>query len=135
MEKNGKVNPSELPFLVTHWLSNFQARHEEGDNDDAIRRIHDAASQMASAFSDLGMFGTANKVRGVLTLVLRHASKHPVLIILSSHNSLCSRLVITARKILRSLHRTKISSGSGAKFLRISWKSLLRRRPPLLRRR
>jgi hypothetical protein len=60
MENDSKLNPSELPFLVTHWLSNFQA----GDGkDDALRRIHEAASQMASAFTDLGMFGTANQVR------------------------------------------------------------------------
>jgi hypothetical protein len=61
MENSSKLDPSELPFLVTHWLSNFHTGND-GDKDDAVRRLHEAASQMASAFSDLGMFGTANQV-------------------------------------------------------------------------
>ena len=61
MENSNKLDSSELPFLVTHWLSNFQTGND-GDNHNAVRRLHDAAQQMASAFSDLGMFGTANQV-------------------------------------------------------------------------
>ena len=62
MENKSQLNPSDLPFLVTHWLSNFRATNQEKDGDDAIRRIHDAARHLSSAFSDLGLFGTANKV-------------------------------------------------------------------------
>lgn len=52
------INPSELPFLVTHWLSNF-----DGDeNNEAVKRLRSAASEVASAFSDLGAFGTSNNV-------------------------------------------------------------------------
>lgn len=75
MENSNRLNPSELPFLVTHWLSNFQTGLH-GDNHDAVRRLHDAASQLASAFSDLGMFGTANQVRfGETDLSYRNLSR------------------------------------------------------------
>lgn len=62
------IDASELPFLVTHWLSNFQASSSSNSNSnsninqEALQRIHQAAADMASAFSDLGAFGTANQV-------------------------------------------------------------------------
>jgi hypothetical protein len=61
------IDAAELPFLVTHWLSNFQASSSSTNantntNPDALQRIHQAAAEMASAFSDLGAFGTANQV-------------------------------------------------------------------------
>jgi hypothetical protein len=55
-----KLDPSELPFLVTHWLANFDTPTSESQ--DAVQRIRDAASEMASAFSQLGLFGTLHPV-------------------------------------------------------------------------
>jgi hypothetical protein len=89
MENNSKLNPAELPFLVTHWLSNFHASNEDAANDDAVRRLQDAASQMASAFTDLGVFGTANKVSAHCAVISPFSatwSRFPVLIFLSSHS-------------------------------------------------
>ena len=65
---------SELPFLVTHWLANYKATtcNSEDDRrrDDAIQRIHCAASEIASAFSVLGAYGTTYMVSySFLTLV------------------------------------------------------------------
>jgi len=83
---------SELPFLVTHWLSNYgscgaaEARvqsdgGQSGDGEDgtscltvterhsttersadAVARIRRAASELANAFQDLGAYGTTNSV-------------------------------------------------------------------------
>jgi hypothetical protein len=59
---------SELPFLVTHWLSGYQLEniHDSTlDNNDikkrneAVRIIHRAATEIASAFSSLASFGTS----------------------------------------------------------------------------
>lgn len=55
---------SELPFLVTHWLANYQ-ESGEGDPQDrkeAIERLRNAASEMACAFSALGAYGTSTRV-------------------------------------------------------------------------
>ena len=43
------VNSSDLPFLVTHWLSNY------GENS----RIRELGSELARAFGEQGAFGTA----------------------------------------------------------------------------
>jgi hypothetical protein len=85
------VDGRELPFLVTHWLANYDgssgssttvASASPGEcptNDDnntsstnntnnnnhaeAIQRIHRAASELAAAFADAGAFGTFQMVR------------------------------------------------------------------------
>lgn len=65
---------TELPFLVTHWLSNYankKGRKEDGD-EDAIRRVRKAASDLASAFSSLGAFGSANVVGPYIGVLPRH---------------------------------------------------------------
>jgi hypothetical protein len=63
-----RLELSELPFLVTHWLSGYQLPENipdpyVDDNDiikrkEAMRRIHRAAAEIASAFSSLALFGT-----------------------------------------------------------------------------
>jgi hypothetical protein len=61
-----RIPTSELPFLVTHWLANYEAANPDGDRDrgreDAIQRIRSAASEIASALSVLGAYGTTNMV-------------------------------------------------------------------------
>ena len=65
----------ELPFLVTNWLAHFSsssssaaAEMNEPDSAEtkqqalARQRIRHAASELASAFSTLGAFGTAARV-------------------------------------------------------------------------
>ena len=82
------MNHEELPFLVTHWLANFasaaaSAGHPSDvgppalpagagasstaaataeEREEALRRLHRAASDVASAFAALGMFGSATTV-------------------------------------------------------------------------
>jgi hypothetical protein len=61
----------ETPFLVTHWLSEYEMRYSpQGTNEegfearqDALKRIRRAASELASAFSAIGAYGTTSKVR------------------------------------------------------------------------
>ena len=69
---------SDLPFLVTHWLSNaIPSRNRcslrtpndlDGNDDnetkkqDAIDRIRNATRDLADAFADLGMFGATLNV-------------------------------------------------------------------------
>jgi len=69
---DGSSPPSvaELPFLVTHWLANYQRQQqhqEEGDqqSDKAIERLRNATSEMAAAFSALGAYGTTSRVSAV----------------------------------------------------------------------
>lgn len=63
-----RPSPSELPFLVTHWLSNYQIPRPSGDDqvdrrqEEALERLRQAASQVSSAFADLGSFGVSNVV-------------------------------------------------------------------------
>lgn len=57
----------DLPFLVTHWLANYSNEASQSDSrdrngEDAVLRIRRAASQIASAFSVLGAYGTASRV-------------------------------------------------------------------------
>ena len=57
----------EIPFLVTHWLSNFGRTHGAGSEEaqaqkEAIATIRRAASEIASAFSTLGAYGTTLRV-------------------------------------------------------------------------
>ena len=81
---------SELPFLVTQWLSQYEPAGSHSDNPSAnnnndnlerqltsttnavgseeerraaVRRLRHAASEMAAAFATLGAFGTASLVR------------------------------------------------------------------------
>lgn len=56
------IDSSELPFLVTHWLSNFPESTSNNNSHEAIQRLRQAAADMAAAFSDLGAFGTTNQV-------------------------------------------------------------------------
>lgn len=72
-----EMDGSELPFLVTHWLRNFQASQgtapegsdsaassgvSEEQRKAALGRIQRATSELASAFSALGVYGTASVV-------------------------------------------------------------------------
>jgi hypothetical protein len=82
---NNNRDPSELPFLVTHWLStvyqlpgsskqkNGAAAAPAGDltveQKDAMDKIRRAAADLASAFSTLGAFGTASRVSVVCAVL------------------------------------------------------------------
>ena len=58
-----------LPFLVTHWLSDFSASEaagstpEQQQQQEAVEKIQKAAAELAAAFSSLGAFGTRVVVR------------------------------------------------------------------------
>ena len=54
---------ANLPFLITHWLSNFKPGQEDGGDARGISRVHKAAAELASAFRDLGAYGQALNVR------------------------------------------------------------------------
>jgi len=64
LQDDASIPSSELPFLVTHWLANYQSKVPEEFIDrqeqDAIQQIHNAAAELASAFTSLGAYGTAN---------------------------------------------------------------------------
>lgn len=60
--ENQKVDPSELPFLVTHWLSNFQHSSYKPNESGPLNQIKKAASELALAFEELGSFGKTNLV-------------------------------------------------------------------------
>jgi hypothetical protein len=64
-------DPTELPFLVTHWLSTLYepkggkknaAADTNVEQKEAMDKIRRAAADLASAFSTLGAFGTASRV-------------------------------------------------------------------------
>jgi hypothetical protein len=68
-------DPTELPFLVTHWLSTLYqpqggkknaadaaATAADVEQTEAMDKIRRAAADLASAFSTLGAFGTASRV-------------------------------------------------------------------------
>lgn len=62
MSSNPSPWTEALPFLVTHWLANFE-RDKSGVNDNeerqrALERIRNASAEIASAFYSLGSFGT-----------------------------------------------------------------------------
>jgi hypothetical protein len=72
-------DPTELPFLVTHWLStlynpkggkkNAAATDTNTTNveqKEAMDKIRRAAADLASAFSTLGAFGTASRVSTIV---------------------------------------------------------------------
>ena len=76
---SSKRDPTELPFLVTHWLSTLynpqggkknaaagtNAAADTNTNveqQEAMDKIRRAAADLASAFSTLGAFGTASRV-------------------------------------------------------------------------
>ena len=63
------IDVSELPFLVTHWLHNFNPNEngQEGNSSKensrekqlALERIRKATSELASAFTSLGAYGSS----------------------------------------------------------------------------
>jgi len=53
---------TDLPFLITHWLANYNANTEDPDKKQALEQMKKATSQLASAFSTLGAFGTTIRV-------------------------------------------------------------------------
>jgi hypothetical protein len=68
-------DPTELPFLVTHWLSTLYnpqggkknaadtaAADTSVEQKEAMDKIRRATADLASAFSTLGAFGTASRV-------------------------------------------------------------------------
>lgn len=67
MDETARNNASlpELPFLVTHWLHNYQGPEAGGGNrerEEAIDRLRNATSEMAAAFSSLGAYGASSRV-------------------------------------------------------------------------
>ena len=56
----------EIPFLVTHWLANYEKSKSTGSGDEkekaAMAKIRNAASEIASAFATLGAYGTTLRV-------------------------------------------------------------------------
>jgi hypothetical protein len=84
--------PSEIPFLVTHWLQKFCAEpigreqaqdasvRLKGDKTEVIspseqaqmKRVHAAVAELSSAFSALGSFGQSIAVRfdGTICVIL-----------------------------------------------------------------
>ena len=69
---NDDSPPSELPFLVTHWLANFRQPENEGDlqHEEAMERLRNATSEIAAAFSSLGTFGPSSRVSAALYRLL-----------------------------------------------------------------
>jgi hypothetical protein len=72
---NSNRDPTELPFLVTHWLSTLYqpqggkknaadaaATAADVEQTEAMDKIRRAAADLASAFSTLGAFGTTSRV-------------------------------------------------------------------------
>ena len=63
---------TDLPFLVTHWLAHYNHQSEQGnqsftagrtpEEQEAVKRIRRAASELSSAFHALGSFGTTSRV-------------------------------------------------------------------------
>lgn len=69
----------ELPFLVTHWLSEYFGgdQHNAGtmEQQAAVTKIHKAAADLASAFSAIGAFGSSVRVRTSFLLFVSHMKK------------------------------------------------------------
>ena len=65
----------ELPFLVTHWLANFEKNGRSGNEQArecerlAMAKIRRATSEIASAFASLGAYGTTLRVSEILLSV------------------------------------------------------------------
>ena len=55
----------QLPFLVTHWLSQYSSNtaSESLEEQEALDRVRRATSELAGAFASLGAYGTAMRVR------------------------------------------------------------------------
>ena len=59
-----------LPFLVTHWLANFEGGEtnnlDDSNNNEerrrAVERINNASAEIAAAFSSLGAYGITRPV-------------------------------------------------------------------------
>jgi hypothetical protein len=63
-------NAAEIPFLVTHWLANYETKEQKEEHLRAIQRIRKATSDIASAFASLGAYGTAFQVSSTVALPL-----------------------------------------------------------------
>ena len=65
-ESHGSGDTDDIPFLVTHWLEQFGKGNKQGlatqDQAEAFEKIRRATSEIASAFSALGAYGTMNRV-------------------------------------------------------------------------
>jgi hypothetical protein len=88
MDGNNQIS-QDLPFLVTHWLANYNKNNGNGNNEEtattastttttntavdelqtmqrraeAMAKIRKATSDIASAFASLGAFGATTRVR------------------------------------------------------------------------
>ncbi|KAL7563259.1 hypothetical protein ACA910_016626 [Epithemia clementina (nom. ined.)] len=62
------LDRGEIPFLVTHWLANY-----EGDPA-IVNRIRHAAAALASAFSDAGVFGSVSQTSFSTPGLARHTN-------------------------------------------------------------
>jgi hypothetical protein len=67
VQGDASVNQGDLPFLVTQWLAKYGGEQKEGEMTDpkqqqALDTIRRATTDIASAFSSLGAFGTTYRV-------------------------------------------------------------------------
>lgn len=73
----------EMPFLVTHWLANYGATPTVGrtnpEEQEAVNRIRKAASEIASALSTLGAYGTTVQVSSSLSKYKNQNQAHNIL--------------------------------------------------------
>jgi len=79
MESSDQIGSSEIPFLVTKWLSRFQSNNDETNDDikaKAMDKIRQATNDLAKAFSELGAFGKTVIVRFETCPVLKTHSCH-----------------------------------------------------------
>ena len=69
---------SEVPFLVTHWLANYNGGNTTNlspQQKEAIEKIRKATSQIASAFTSLGAFGQSMPVSGTKDNALERTNR------------------------------------------------------------
>ena len=67
MEETGfsQGSSSEVPFLVTHWLANYNGGGNNNltpEHKEALEKIRKATSEIAAAFSTLGAYGQSMPV-------------------------------------------------------------------------
>lgn len=50
-------SPSELAFLVSHWLQHYETNNNNNNNDMAQQRIRQLGQELSESFSNIGAFG------------------------------------------------------------------------------
>ena len=65
-DKEVGTKQDDFPFLVTHWLAHYGREYRDDGGDpqrkEAMERLRKATSDIASAFSALGAYGTTLRV-------------------------------------------------------------------------